>query len=85
MTRVGVEVIWLVCLCAIGALAWLVTASWYNNVSDAYWTANGHPPPAGMFRPPWEWRFVILSAPYLVSIAVRLLLTGAQRLRAAIA
>jgi hypothetical protein len=83
--RVGVELIWLACLCAIGAAAWIAIASWYNGASDAYWTANGHPPPEGMFRAPWEWRFVILFTPYLASVAIRLLLTGVQRFRTATA
>jgi len=59
MKRIGVELIWLVCLCAIGACAWIAIASWHNELSDAYWTANGHPPPEGMFRAPWEWPLAV--------------------------
>lgn len=85
MKRVGIELIWLTCLCVLGAITWVVIASAYNEASDAYWTANGHPPPEGMFRTPSEWRFGFLFAPYLASVAIRLLLAGAKRLRAAAA
>jgi hypothetical protein len=72
MKRVGVELVWFIGACAVGAFIWVAIAGGYEGASDAYWTANGHPPPAGMFRAPWEWRFVITLVPYGVIMALRL-------------
>jgi hypothetical protein len=78
---IGVELLWFLGACAVGAMVWIVIASSYNNASDAYWTANGHPPPLGMYRAPWEWRFVITLTPYLLSVVIRTLQAGTRRLR----
>lgn len=80
---VGVELLWFMSACAVGAMIWIVIASSYNNASDAYWTAHGHPPPLGMYRAPWDWRFVITLTPYLLSVAIRTLQAGINRLPAA--
>jgi hypothetical protein len=77
--RVGVELIWIVGACTVGATIWILIASGYEAASDAYWAANGHPPPRGMYRSPHEWRFVILLAPYLMSTVFRLVSLGAKR------
>ena len=61
--RIGVELIWFIGACAVGLWIWVMIASGYEGASDTYWTANGHPPPPGMYRAPREWRFVILLAP----------------------
>lgn len=77
---IGVELLWFVCASAAGAMIWIVIASGYNNASDAYWTANGHPPPLGMYRAPWEWRFAISLTPYLLSVVVRIFQARTKRL-----
>lgn len=85
MKLVGVELLWFVVACAVGAYIWITIALGYNNASDAYWTANGHPPPDGMYRSPHEWRFVITLAPYLLSAAIRVFEAGTKRLRSSAA
>jgi hypothetical protein len=77
--RLGVELVWLLGACALGAYVWIMIASRYENSVDTYWTANGHPPAVGMYRAPREWRFVIMLAPYLI----RIVWLGARRLRPA--
>jgi hypothetical protein len=79
--RFGVEFLFFLCATAVGMFIWVAIASYYENLRDAYWTANGHPTPPGMYRAPREWRFVILLAPYLMSIALRICWPGAKRLR----
>jgi hypothetical protein len=77
----GVETFWLVSSVVVGATAWVVVASWRDNASDHYWMANGHPPPVGMFTAPTHLRFWFPVAPYLLSVAIRLTLSAARRLR----
>lgn len=81
LKRVGLESIWLVLGCALGAFTWIGVASYYNEVSDAYWTANGHPPPLPEYATPDHLRFVFLFAPYAATVAIRLLLVAAARWR----
>jgi hypothetical protein len=72
MKRLGVELIWFVGACVVGAIIWVLIASGYEAASDAYWATNGHPPPRGTYQAPWDWRFVIMLAPYPASWALRL-------------
>jgi len=80
---VGVELLWLVGGCLLGMVLWVAVASSYNEASDAYWTANGHPPPPGTgYDSPFHLRFVYLFAPYATSVVIRLLAIGTRRRRA---
>jgi len=81
--RVGIEAIWLLGGCAVGAWIWMQVASYHENAVDTYWTANGHPPPFSEYAAPTHLIPVFIFAPYVVTVAIRLLRTGTKRLRPA--
>jgi hypothetical protein len=77
----GGESLWLVACCAFGMLCWVAVGSLYNESFDDYWTEHGVPPPSGTYATPYHLRFVLLFAPYVTSIVLRLLWVGTKRLR----
>jgi hypothetical protein len=70
LKRVGGELLWLACACATGAYAWMaITAGHEENSTRA---VNGLPALQGVRDIPYEWRFTILLAPYVLIVVLRL-------------
>jgi hypothetical protein len=79
LRRVGIEAGLLLLGFVFGF--WLAgsVASYYNGASDAYWTANGHPPPPGLCGQPRHLNWVLLFSPYAAAVAVRGSLSATKR------
>jgi hypothetical protein len=57
--------------CVFGFWLAVTVASPYEGMSDAYWTANGHPPPPGLYEEPRYLNWLLLFGPYAATAVVR--------------
>ena len=78
--RAGIEAVWLFGGCAFGAWIWIYVASYYEARVDAYWTTNGHPPQFPDYAAPAYLMTILLIAPYLLIVVIRLSRFGARRM-----
>jgi hypothetical protein len=79
LRRVGIEAGLLLLGPVFGFWLVISVASYYDGASDAYWTANGHPPPPGLYGEPRHLNWVLLFGPYVAAVAVRGFLPAAKR------
>jgi hypothetical protein len=78
MKRFGIEVALLFAGCAVGAWIWVLVASSSNEAADAFWSANGLPPPLGAYAVPAHLMPVVILAPYAAAVAIRLVLMATE-------
>jgi hypothetical protein len=70
LKRVGGELLWLACACAAGAYAWMAIAA--GGEENSTRAINGLPALQGVPDIPYEWRFTIMLAPYVLIVVLRL-------------
>ena len=67
--RLGVELIWFVCACAVGMWFWMTVVAGHEDSTRA---VQGLPPLQSWPDISYEWRFVVLLTPYVLSVVFRL-------------